>query len=295
MKRFAKTVSSILLLLCLLMSLAMPAMAADKLVIPKMMWGSDGTKVTYALNGTTLTIEETEEKPDYDSFPVEYHSVPVLYPFLNTFTPNDRNVLLTLTEDDPMILFSQSNLVRSQRIQTVIFNSNVYKYTVEAGKVTKITLNEDSDFKLEIPLDYKDGKYAGYNFDDNDGWIYVNKADYDRIGLKSGFFQVPEGVAYDFKCKLKEGDIYQVTKSGGTSYGSYNETDLFSFEGGQLKQTTRKFYDGYEQIHRIERCYYNPDGTLNSIDFHDVDEQFDSETQKVDQTDITDGYYSFVY
>lgn len=295
MKRFVKKISSILLLVCLLMSLAVPAMSAEKPVIPKMMRGSDGTEVIYALNGTTLTIEETNEKPDYDFYLMEYQSATVLYPFLNTFSDNDRNIALTLEQEDPMVLFAQSSLVRSRKIRTVKYDSNVYKYTVKSGRVTKITVNNGTEFKAEIPLNYKNGKYIGYTFEDAEGWIYISKENYNQNGLKSGMIQLGEGAAYDFTCSLKDGNLDNVTKSGGTSYGPYHETDLFSFEASQLSQITVDIYDGYSQLHQVKRFFYNPDGTLNSVDDHAVDNQLDIDTQKVTQTYVTDGYYSFVY
>lgn len=284
-----KKVLSLLLSLLLFCGIfAVPASAAETFVLPNKVRTSYGTEITYQIKGTNLSIEVTKASEVLESDGMV--SFVELYPLLNTCSQNDRNVLLAMNEwrHFPELVFALSSLVRSGRIKTVNYLGQKYEFTVKSGTVTKITTDSET-----LPYHFANGKFSKYEYYDEDGYDFqVFNCNYDTNGLKSGF----NGDAYfhyDYTCKLKDGNIYEETKDGGTSYGPYQETARFSFEGNLLKMSTRDIYDGYDRDHIRKRFFYNSDGTLSSVDFQWIDKYpADGDPKEITKTD---SYAVYIY
>lgn len=290
MKKITRKLLSLMLLLCLLFSVSVPAFAGENLKLPKAIRYSGGYEIAYKLNGTTLTIKSEDSR-------VISEGNEILYPFLTTCSPEDQNILLALNYGiSPVPVFALSRLVTSGRIKTIHYFSDIYSFTVKDGKVTKMTIRDDNDPPLShatVEIKYKDDKFQGY-FADYGLESESAKVQQDKFGLKSGETGEPY-FSYTFNATVDHGNLKKVVKTGCTSYGPYNETVLFSFSGNQVTQSVSDVDDGYSKTHTIQRYFYNPDGTLNSVDFQINEDQYDIETKQTIESTRTDTYYSYLY
>lgn len=258
-----KKVLSLLLSLLLLSGiLAVPASAAETFVLPKTVRDSYGNEATYQLNGDTLvlSVKANEVYPDN-----HFESRFLIFPFLSTFSKDDRNAALAVNEENLAITLAQSDLVRSGRIKTIVLDGTTYQYKLKNGRVTKIILNPGQNNSRSVSLKYDNGKYVGYVFDD--GYFWYTTLKYDADGLKSGSYNIPH-LSYDYSCTLKDGNIYKEAKRGGTEAGPYNEDTVFSFANNQLMTIQRDVDEGTDGSKERTRIFYNPNGTVSSADYH---------------------------
>lgn len=292
MKKITRKFLSVILLVCLLFSFSVPAFAAENLKLPKVMRYSDGTEIAYQLNGTRLIIKP---KDSMDGETVLPNGNEVLYPFLTTCSPEDQNILLALNYGiSPIPVFALSRLVTSGKIKTINYFFTTYRFSTKNGKVTKITVDDGIlTSPVTVDIKYKNGKFFSY-FVDYGVDCESAKIQQDKFGLKFGETGDPY-FTYTFNATLDHGNLKKVVKEGATSYGPYNETVLFSFAGNQVTQSVSDVDDGYSKTHTIQRYFYNPDGTLNSVDFQINEDQYDIDTKQTVESKRTDTYYSYQY
>lgn len=292
MKKITRKLLSLMLLLCLLFSVSVPAFAEENLKLPKAMRYSSGYEIAYQLKGTTLTIKPKDTTDDERVIPEREE---VLYPFLTTCSPEDQNIILALNYGiSPIPVFALSRLVTSGKIKAIQYFYTIYRFTSQNGKVTKMTVDEgNATSPVTVDIKYKNGKFYSY-FVDYGVDCESAKIQQDKFGLKSGETSDPYFTC-TFNATLDHGNLKKVVKDGGTSYGPYNETVLFSFSGNQVTQSVSDIDDGYVKTHTIQRYFYNPDGTLNSVDFQINEDQYDIETKQTMESTRTDTYYSYLY
>lgn len=290
-----KVLSFMLSLLLLCGILAVPARAAEASVLPKKARDSYGNEITYQLQGTTLSIERSNNL--INELDDNFDEGIALYPFLNTCTPEDRNTILALNYGEamsPILIFSLSSLIRSGKIRTINYFDEIYKFTVVDGKVTKVVIDFGWKNKPSTTIKYDHGRFSGYFIDYGVDCESVS-VKYSKDGVKSGNIGNPYFV-YDFTSTLKNGNIDKVEKKGMTSFSDYKASVNFSFSNNRVSTVVDDSENiGYDRIHVVTRYFYNPDGNLSSVDFRSIDESYDNSTGKITQTDRTDSYFAYVY
>lgn len=271
--RMKKAVGLLLSLLMAVSCLVIPATAAQEPVLPKTARDSYGNQIAYEIKGKTLTIRQTKDAQVGDAMEL------ALYPLLNTCPPSDRNVVLTL-DYDPIAVFALSDLVRSGQVQKVDFCGRQYTFTVKNGQVSKMKFDGQ-----DIDVKYSHGRLVSYE------WWYGLGADSAEVKYKNG--DIASGkvgdyyTPYDFTCTLKGGALSKVVKSGD----DYHANETFSFKNGRITSEHRVSREMYDiPCDKVTHYYYNADGTLGSVDYHEV-----AYTQTGGAPEVDDVYFVYGY
>lgn len=271
--RMKKAMGILLSLLMAVSCLVVPAAAAQKPVLPKTARDSYGNQIAYEMKGKTLTIRQTKDAQVGDAMEL------ALYPLLDTCLPSDRNVVLTL-DYDPIAVFALSDLVRSGRVHKVDFCGRQYTFTVKNGQVSKMKIDgQDVDMK------YSHGRLASYE------WWYGLGADSAEVKYKNG--DVVSGKVgdyyepYDFTCTVKDGELSKVVKRGDT----YKVDVSCLYKNGRIASVMSEGKEMYDfPFNKVTRYYYNTDGTLGSVDYHEV-----VYTQTGGAPEVDDVYFVYGY
>lgn len=271
--RMKKAMGILLSLLMAVSCLVVPAAAAQKTVLPKTAKDSYGNQIAYEMKGKMLTIRQTKDAQAGDAMEL------ALYPLLSTCSPSDRNVVLTL-DYDPIAVFALSDLVRSGRVQKVDLCGQQYTFSVKNGQVAKMKIDgQDVDVK------YSHSRLASYK------WQYGLGADSAEVKYKNG--NIASGkvgdyyTPYDFTCTVKDGLLDKVVKRGD----DYQTDESFSFKNGQIASEHRVSREMYDiPCDKVTHYYYNADGTLGSVDYHQV-----VYTQTGGAPEVDDIYFVYAY